>query len=80
MSGIAESSGDSADQWISNVIAKAQDNNPLAAEESLARIANLLKGQFSERNLTKANLESVATLLLRDILCGHPELEDNHEN
>ena len=80
MSGKAESSSDSADQWVSNVISEARDSNPLVAGEIFTRIEALLKGQMSDRNLTRASLKLVATQLLGVKVSGQPELEDKHED
>ena len=70
-----EYTSDSADQWVSNLIDKARDSNPLVNEDVLKSIEQLLKGQISERNLTQTNLKSVATQLLLDMVPKQPDPE-----
>ncbi len=80
MSGNTESSIATADQWVSNVIEKARDKNPLVVEKVLDNIEQLLKGQLSQQKLTPTTLKSLATQLLEGPVHSQPELGGENED
>ena len=55
-------------EWISDRIAEASEQNPLVTEIVMGRIAQLLNGQLSERQLPSAELKSVAETLIGDMV------------
>lgn len=68
--------GISGDQWASSLLEAARKDNPLVTEAVFARLAVLLGGQLSERDLTPANLKAVATQLIGDAVPEPPKPEE----
>jgi len=55
------------DSWISIRITEALATCPLVSDAVSSRIADLLKGDLSERQLSKPELTSVAKALIVDM-------------
>lgn len=55
------------DLWIMENIAECKKSHPSVAEAVSVLLQVLLKGQFSERQFTQAELRDVAKLLLAEI-------------
>ena len=67
---------DSGDQWVSTLVNEARNSSPLVAEGVFTRLEHLLKGLISERELTSANLKTVATELIEDMILTSQEPEE----
>ncbi len=63
------------DQSMTTRVAKARETHPLVTEAVSARIAPLLNGELSERQLPPARLEVVAKALIADMAPEPPKVE-----
>ena len=67
---------DNPEDWISVVIKRAQNDNPVVPDGIFASLEKLLRGQVSDRKLTPANLKNVASQLLKEMAIEHTEPEE----
>ena len=67
---------ESGDQWVSFVIDFARHSKPLVADGVLAKMELLLNGRMSQRDLTPAELKTVATELIGDMFPAPTEPEE----
>ena len=54
-------------EWVADRIAEASEQNPLVTEVVTGRIAQLLKGPLSERQIPSADIKNVAKTLIADM-------------
>ena len=58
-----EITSDLGNQWISEVISKVRESHPSTDSNVFAVFERLLQNEFSDRDLTSANLKQVAITL-----------------
>jgi hypothetical protein len=63
------------DHWITSRITEAQTLHRLVTEAALSRMAELLKGQLSEQQLSHVDLTSVAKALIADMAPAPPKTD-----
>jgi hypothetical protein len=64
-----------ADLWITTRVTESCSRYPLVTEAVSARLKELLNGQLSERQLSPADLTSVAEALISDMVPATPTAE-----
>ena len=68
---------DGGDDWVSTLVAEAGTNNPLVTGGALARIKEMLAGQFTEKELSSAKLKEVSRQLIGDMFLNQSEATDS---
>jgi hypothetical protein len=63
--------------WIAQRIAKAKAHRPLVTQAVLAQVEKLLRGQLSEREVSKGDLTAIANDLLAKMAPVPPQAEVN---
>ena len=63
------------DHWITTRITEARTRHPLVTEAVSSRMAELLKGQLSEQQLSQMDLTSVARALIADMVHAPPKAD-----
>ena len=63
------------DDWITTRITEARTLHPLVTEAVSSRIAELLKGQLSEQQLSHVDLTSVAKALIANMVPAPPKTD-----
>jgi hypothetical protein len=59
--------------WITTRITEARKQHPTVTDAVSSRIEGLLNGQLSERQLPQAELKSIATTLIEDMVPVPPK-------
>ena len=63
------------DHWITTRIIEARKPHPLVTEAVSSRMAELLKGQLTEQQLSQKDLTSVARALIADMGPAPPKTD-----
>ena len=65
----------SDDPWITTRITEAKTPHPLVTEAISSRMAELLKGQLSQQQLSQMDLTSLATELIAAMVLSPPTVD-----
>ena len=65
----------SDDNWIAIRTTEAWTSHPLVTDAVTARMAELLKGQLSEQQLSRADLTSIANAFIADMVSAPPKAD-----
>lgn len=63
------------DYWITTRVNEARTRHRLVPESVSSQVAELLKGQLSEQQLSPKDLTSVAKALIADIVPAQPKAD-----
>lgn len=63
------------DYWITTRVNEAWTRHPLVTESVSSQMAELLKGQLSEQQLSPSDLTSVAKALIADMVPAQPKAD-----
>ena len=63
------------DKWVTVQVAEARKSHTHVTQAVVVRIEELLSGQFTERQLTSADLKDISMRLIEEMVPNAPELD-----
>lgn len=63
------------DEWVTVQVAEARKSHTDVTQAVVVRIEELLSGQFTERQLTPAELKDISIKLIAEMVSNAPEVD-----